>query len=121
MAPKDAPQSWVGTPEQFGWLLGIVKVVLALNLLDAIFTLIWVNAGLAREANPLLAEIVHDHPVSFAVVKLGLVAGGSYLLWRNRFRPLAVIGIFAVFLVYYMLLLYHVGYLSLVVGSVLFP
>ena len=121
MSSKEPAESWIGTPEQFRWLLGIVKVVLALNLLDAIFTLIWVNAGLAREANPLLAEIVRDHPFAFAIVKLGLVAGGSFLLWRYRNRPLAVVGIFAAFLVYYMLLLYHIGYLSLVVGTLLFP
>ncbi len=120
--PSEAPlDSRIGTPEQFRWLLGIVKVVLGLNLLDAIFTLTWINAGLAREANPLLAEIVRDQPVTFAVVKLGLVAGGSFLLWRYRRRPLAVVGIFVAFLVYYLLLLYHIGYLSLVVGTLLFP
>jgi hypothetical protein len=120
--PSEAPlDSKIGTPEQFRWLLGIVKVLLGLNLLDAIFTLTWINAGLASEANPLLAEIVRDHPVAFAVIKLGLVAGGSLLLWRYRTRPLAVIGIFVAFLVYYLLLLYHIAYLSLVVGTLLFP
>ena len=120
--PSETPlDSKIGTPEQFRWLLGIVKVILALNLLDAIFTLTWINAGLAREANPLLAEIVRNHPVRFAAVKLGLVAGGSLLLWRYRSRPLAVVGIFVAFLVYYLLLLYHIGYLSLVVGMLLFP
>ncbi len=121
MSPKPADSSWIGTPEQFRWLFGIVKVILGLNLLDAIFTLIWVNAGLAREANPLLAEIVREHPVAFASIKLGLVAGGSFLLWRYRRRPLAVVGIFLAFLVYYLLLLYHIGYLSLVIGTLLFP
>jgi len=121
MPPKSSPESRIGTPEQFRWLLGIVKVILALNLLDAMFTLVWVNAGLAREANPLLAGIVQDHPVVFTIVKLGLVAGGSFLLWRYRTRPLAVVGIFTVFLVYYLILLYHIGYLSLVVGTLLFP
>ena len=120
--PSEAPlDSRIGTPEHFRWLLRIVKAVLALNLLDAIFTLIWINAGLAREANPLLAEIVRNHPVGFAVIKLGLVAGGSLLLWRYRSRPLAVVGIFVAFFAYYLLLLYHIGYLSLVVGTLLFP
>ncbi len=114
-------ESRIGTPEHFRWLLGIVKGVLALNLLDAIFTLIWINAGLAREANPLLDPLVGAHPVAFAAVKLGLVAGGSFLLWRYRFRPLAVVGIFLVFIAYYLLLLYHIGYLSLVIGTLLFP
>ena len=113
--------SSIGTPQHLRWLLGIVKVILTLNLLDAVFTLIWVNAGLAREANPLLADIVRDQPVVFVVVKCSLVALASLLLWRYRYRPLAVVGIFLGFFVYYCLFLYHIGYLSLVVGTLLFP
>jgi hypothetical protein len=113
--------SKIGTPEQFRWLLGIVKVILGLNLLDAMFTLVWINAGLAREANPLLEKFVLDQPVMFSVVKLSLVALGSLLLWRYRFRPLAVVGIFVAFIVYYLVLLYHIGFLSLVIGTMLYP
>ena len=111
----------IGTPEQLRWLHGIVQVVLALNLLDAVFTLTWIHAGLAREANPLLAGLVRDYPVTFSLVKVGLVALGSLLLWRYRSRPLAVVGIFLVFLVYYLLLIYHIGFLSLLLGTLLFP
>jgi len=121
MSSNDPPESWIGTPQQFRWLLGIVKVVLTLNLLDAIFTLIWINSGLAREANPLLEQIVQEHPLGFAIAKLGLVTAGSWLLWRYRSRPLAVVGIFVAFLVYYLILLYHIGYLSFVIGALLFP
>ena len=39
----------IGTPQHYRWLEGIVKVTLVLNLLDAIFTLIWVRLGLASE------------------------------------------------------------------------
>lgn len=121
MSSTTSAPSRIGTPEHFRWLLGIVKVTLALNLLDAVFTLIWINAGLAREANPLLDALVLERPVVFAVVKLSLVALGSLLLWRYRVRPLAVIGIFLGFLVYYLLMLYHIGFLSLVIGALLFP
>jgi hypothetical protein len=121
MSSTTSAPSRIGTPEHFRWLLGIVKVTLGLNLLDAVFTLIWINAGLAREANPLLDEIVQEQPVVFAVVKLGLVAMGSLLLWHYRIRPLAVIGIFVGFLVYYLLMLYHIGFLSLVIGALLYP
>lgn len=111
----------IGTAEHFRWLDGVIKVVLALNLLDALFTIAWVTLGVAREANPLLEHLVRDHPVLFTAVKLGLVGGASWLLWQHRTRPLAVVGIFAGFLVYYGLLLWHVGYLSLIVGTLLFP
>jgi hypothetical protein len=115
-----APPSSIGTEQHFRWLLGIVKVVLVLNLFDAIFTLIWVYAGLAREANPLLAEVILEHPVLFAAAKIGVVTLASLFLWRLRNRPLAVVGIFLAFLVYYGLFLYHVGYLSLLVRNTWF-
>ena len=91
----------VGTQQHFQWLQGIVKTVLVLNLLDALFTLVWVRWGLAQEANTLLDELVNQHAVGFVAVKLGLVSLGSWLLWNRRRRPLAVIAIFAAFLELY--------------------
>ena len=118
---SDGDGSWIGNAEHFRWLQGIVKVVLVLNLLDAIFTLTWVYAGLAREANPLLQQVLREQPVAFALTKVALVGLGSLLLWRHRERPLAVVGVFTVFLAYYWILLYHVGYLSLIIGTLLVP
>lgn len=102
----------VGTPEHFDWLQSVVKALLVLNLLDAVFTLVWIHAGLASEANALMRELVNHHPISFVVIKLTLVALGSYLLWRRRERPPAVIAIFAMFFIYYLVLLYHLQYSS---------
>jgi hypothetical protein len=109
--PSENPRRLsVGTAEHFRWLQGIVKAVLVLNLLDALFTLVWVRSGLATEANPLIAQLVTEHAVGFVAVKLGLVSLGSWLLWRRRERPAAAIAIVAVFLVYYLILLYHLQY-----------
>lgn len=119
--PTVSPHPRIGTPEHFRWLHGIVKLVLVLNLVDAVLTLFWVGAGFAKEANPLLRDVLRDHPVAFAAAKLGLVGLGSLLLWWRRDRPLAVVAIFAAFLAYYVLLLHHVGFLSLLLGTLLFP
>jgi len=97
----------IGTETQFRWLRGVLFAVLALNLADALLTLHWVSSGMAVEANPLLAELVVESPVLFVVTKMSLVALGSLLLWRNRHRASAVVAIFAAFIVYYLLLLYH--------------
>ena len=118
-APAPSAIHRIGTREHFRWLEGIVKGTLVLNLLDAVFTLTWVGTGLASEANPFLHELVHAHPVAFVTAKLALVGLASLLFWRLRQRPLAVIGIFVGFLVYYALLLVHVDYLSTVVGILL--
>ncbi len=95
----------VGTARQYGWLNAIIKAVLVLNLADAIFTLVWVWAGL-----------VERQPVVFVAAKLGLTSLGSILLWRLRRHPIAVVGIFGVFLVYYWVLIYHLSYLSYLVA-----
>jgi hypothetical protein len=99
----------------------VVKVVLVLNLLDAVFTLTWTGAGAAREANPLLEPLATGSPLLFTAVKLALVGSGSWLLWRHRQRPLAIIAIFAAFLVYYALLLHHLGFLGRSVGALWLP
>lgn len=102
----------IGTREQYGWLLGIVKAVLVLNLLDAILTLWWVTNGLAVEANTFLRDLVVEDPLQFVLAKIALVSLGSVFLWRLRYRPLAVIAIFGAFFVYYLVLLHHIRFWS---------
>jgi hypothetical protein len=112
-----APRLRVGTPEHFSWLHGIVKTVLVLNLLDAIFTLVWVRYGFAREANLMIDRLVDQNAVGFIAVKLGLVGMGSWLLWQRRDHATAVIAIFIAFLTYYLVLLYHVQHAATLVRS----
>jgi len=107
----------VGTERHFVWLGGIVKAVLVLNLIDAILTLVWVRAGLAREANSLMRDLVDQHAVLFVTIKLGLVSLGSWVLWNRRYHPAAVIAIFVAFLAYYFILLYHLQYSSILLRN----
>ncbi|MDJ0789356.1 MAG: DUF5658 family protein [Myxococcota bacterium] len=116
--PRTASPS-IGTREHYRWLEWVVRAALVLNLLDALFTLVWVGSGVAEEANPLLAELVTERPVLFVVTKLTLVGGASWLLWRHRDRPLAVAAIFLSFGVYYAILVHHLGYLGFVLGDLL--
>ena len=113
----------VGTPEHFRWLEGIVKTVLVLNLIDALFTLVWVRWGFALEANLMIDRLADHHIFAFLAVKLGLVGMGSWLLWRRRHHASAVVAIFIAFLAYYLVLLYHVQYAATLVRSLfeIFP
>lgn len=110
----------IGTVQQFRFLRRLVGAVLVLNLLDGLLTLVWVTSGLATEANPLLEQLAHEQPVLFMGVKTLLVGLGSYLLWRFRKRPAAVVAIFLVFLAYYLVLLYHLQAMNLRLLSRLF-
>ena len=102
----------IGTQRHFQWLKQIIGFILVLNVLDAVFTLYWINAGLAEEANVLLRYLVEHYPSLFIIVKFSLVLAGSYILWRFRHNKYAVIGIFLAFIVYYALLIYHISYFS---------
>jgi hypothetical protein len=117
IASEAVPRLRVGTPEHFRWLHGIVKTVLVLNLFDAVFTLVWVRFGYAREANLMIDRLVDQNAVGFVAVKLGLVGMGSWLLWQRRNHATAVIAIFVAFLAYYLVLLYHVQYAATLVRS----
>jgi len=99
-------ESWVGTPRQYRWLWWMLSAVIVLNVVDAIFTIGWVESGLAREANPLMA-ILMEQPILFICIKLALVSLGVVLLWLRRQRPAAVIGIVLIFVAYYAILLHH--------------
>ncbi len=114
---RAVPPFFAASPRHLVWLDGVVKAVIVLNLLDLLFTLIWVGAGHAEEANLLLVSLVREHPVAFVLTKISLVSLGSYLLWKYRAHALAVIGIFSIFMVYYFVLLYHLQYTSVVMSS----
>ena len=103
----------IGTAEHYRWLHGIVKALIVFNGIDAVFTLFWVRAGLAREANALLRTLVNEHAVAFVAAKLALFSLSSLLLWRLRHRHAAVIALFVAFVAYYLVLLHHLSFSSL--------
>ncbi len=102
----------IGTIKQFQWLRGIIASAYVLNALDGVFTIYWVVSGHATEANPAMDTLLRWGPVPFIATKLTLVFLGSVLLWRFRRNAWAVMAIFAVFLVYYAVLLYHLSALN---------
>jgi len=85
--------------------------LLVLNLLDGLFTLAFLQAGVAEEANPLMRMAYEHSPVAFMGIKLGLVNAGAALLWVNRETPAArtalTIGVF----MYAAIVAYHCSFL----------
>ena len=92
-----------------GWLGGVAAAVVILNLLDAMFTLVYTDLGLAEEANPLLRQALTESPLRFVLIKLGLVSAGVALLWRLRHRRTAAIGLIATGAAYAWLLVVHLS------------
>ena len=94
----------------------VVVAVVVLNLLDAVFTLLWVELGIATEANILLTGLLDSSAVAFMVVKLALVSLGVMLLYRQRERRLAVVGLVVCMAAYNALLIYHFGIVAVTVA-----
>jgi Domain of unknown function (DUF5658) len=91
------------------WLGVVAASVVVFNLVDAVFTLVYTHLGVAREANPLLEQVLAESPVRFMIIKLGLVSLGVALLWRVRHRRAAVVGLVASGAAYTGLVLYHLS------------
>jgi hypothetical protein len=57
--------------------------------------------------------LAHNDMVMFMLVKLAVVSLGTLFLWRNRNHPLAIVAIFLGFSAYYLVILYHIQYLTI--------
>ena len=86
-------------------LLAILVVVL--NIIDAVMTILYVRAGLASEANPLMAAALNHSALAFLVLKLSLVVLCVSFLWRLRHQRFAVWGLAFTSAAYSALLVYH--------------
>ena len=78
-----------------------LKIIIVLNLLDACATIIWVESGLAYEANPLMRYLLDISPALFLFFKLLLVNLGISLLWiyrENTFARHVTIPVTAVYM-----------------------
>jgi len=75
-------------------------LLFALNLLDALLTIVWVRSGVATESNQLMARLLEIGNGPFLGVKIliGLVA--AVVLFRWRHRPLARYGMTVALAVY---------------------
>ncbi len=88
------------------WAAGLVVV---LNLLDALWTITFLEAGVADEANPLMVTALTHGPVGFMIAKLALVSLSVMLLWRLRQRRSAVLAIWSGATAYSLVVAYHVS------------
>ena len=99
----------IGSPENMKVFAQILIFIVALNTVDAVLTVAWVYSREAEEWNPWMAGLLtgKGSVIPFLAVKTALVLLGCALLWRWRSRPLAVIGGFLLFLVFFLVFLYH--------------
>jgi hypothetical protein len=69
-------------------------MLMVFNVIDAFYTLMWIQSGLAVEANPLMNSALSMGPGVFVIIKMTMVTLGLALLWRrreNKFARIAVL------------------------------
>jgi len=64
-------------------------LLFALNLLDALLTLVWVRSGVATESNQLMAKLLDIGNLPFLGVKIVIGAAAALILMRFGKVPLA--------------------------------
>ena len=96
-----------------------VSILFALNVIDAVVTIMWIRSGLATEGNYIMAGVL-DHGVApFLIVKIAIgVFACGVLLYASEYR-LAQVGARIALVAYSFAILAHVltgfaasGYLS---------
>jgi hypothetical protein len=85
----------------------LLSGVLFFNLLDIVFTLFFVGAGFAVEANPFMLLALERGEAFFTLIKLLLVSLCVLLLWRLRHHRIAQLSTLFCFLTYFSLVAYH--------------
>jgi len=68
-------------------------LLFALNLLDALLTIVWVRSGVATEGNQLMAALLDIGNGPFLAVKVAMGAIVAIVLLRWGSRPLARYGV----------------------------
>ena len=82
-------------------------LLFALNLLDALLTIIWVRAGVATEGNQLMAALLDIGNWPFLAVKIAIGAFAAVVLYRWGNRPLAKYGLAVALAIYISLMGIH--------------
>jgi hypothetical protein len=91
--------------------------LVVLNLLDAVFTLIYTRTGLATESNPVMQGFLAHSPVAFMAAKLTLVSLCVALLLRLRHRTAAVVAMASAATMYALVFAYHLSAVPRLVAS----
>ena len=100
------------------WIVGPLSkslMLLALNWLDAQFTILWVRLDVASEGNGLMAHLLAQSESSFLFVKLTIGALAAFILYRCAHLALAQRGMRLVLTIYVTLMILHIvtGYTAL--------
>lgn len=86
--------------------------LLMLNLMDGLFTLLFLQLGVAEELNPVMRVAYEQSPLLFMFSKLLIVNAGLCLLCLHRKLRASRLAIRAGAVVYAIIVVYHLAFLA---------
>lgn len=92
-------------------VLGVAAALLLLNLTDGLFTLTFLQLGVAEELNPLMRVAYERSPLLFMGFKLAIVGTGVALLCAHREHRTAQWALRAGLALYALINVYHLAFL----------
>ncbi|HLT31753.1 MAG TPA: DUF5658 family protein [Myxococcaceae bacterium] len=96
-----------------GFQAGFAGVaILVFNLLDGLFTLSFLQLGMAEEANPIMRAAYESSPLSFMAFKIGAVHLGVWVLCLHEELRIARYALRFGATLYAGIVLYHLGFLT---------
>jgi hypothetical protein len=90
---------------------GVALALLVLNLTDGLFTLTFLQLGVAEELNPLMRLAYERSPLLFMGFKLAIVSTGVALLCAHHAHRLARWALCAGAALYALINVYHLAFL----------
>ena len=116
--PRYLPDTWRDPCFNFGSVVlpALAVAILLFNIIDAVATLAWIEAGIAEEGNPLMAWLIERGDLYFITGKLSLVVAGLAILWTGRGHRLARAGLWVIAAVYAALMIFH-AWIGLVLAA----
>lgn len=82
-------------------------LLFALNLLDALLTIVWVRNGVATEGNQLMARLLDIGDYTFLGVKIGIGTFAAIVLFKWGNRRVAKYGVSIALAIYIGLMGFH--------------
>ena len=81
----------------------LLWATLIFNVVDASASVALISFGGIPEENILMDSALEWGAIPFVMTKTALVAGGTYILWKYRYAPMAQVGAYAAFMMYWTL------------------
>ena len=90
----------------------LVSFILLFNIIDIVVSVRFVKYGPYLESNPFMKSFLSMNSIMpFIFIKTFLICGGLYILYKRRNKPIARLGVYLCFSIYWALIVHFYYFL----------